>query len=75
MRSNSTLTAVGGYCPKAKFWWYLKWPATMQAHTIQHIKTRHDPPLISINSLEYVAQLIMMLDCHLHHLNIHDQCY
>jgi hypothetical protein len=64
--SDSSLTAVGRYCPAAKFWWYLKWPTMVQARTLRHIHMRQNPLLISINSLEYAAQLITMLDCHLH---------
>jgi hypothetical protein len=63
---------VGGYCPKAKFWWYLKWPQPIQAHTLHHVKTKNDPSLVSINSLEYAAQLITMLGCHLHHFETKD---
>jgi hypothetical protein len=33
---------------------------------------RNNPSLISINSLEYAAQLITMLGCHLHHLKSKD---
>lgn len=65
-RSDSSLMAAGGYCPAAQFWWYLEWPPAVQARTLRHITTRRDPSLVSINSLEYSAQLITMLGCHLH---------
>ena len=32
-RSDCSLTAAGGYCPAAKFWWYLEWPVTVQDRT------------------------------------------
>ncbi|KAL3803843.1 hypothetical protein HJC23_004005 [Cyclotella cryptica] len=67
-RSDSSLSAAGGYCPEAKFWWYLEWPAEVRARTLKYITTRDNPALISINSLEYAAQLITMMGCHLHHL-------
>jgi hypothetical protein len=70
--SDSSLTAAGGYCPEAKFWLYLEWPDPTQARTLRHITTRHDPLLVSINSLEYAAQLITMMGCHLHHLETKD---
>jgi hypothetical protein len=65
-RSDSSLTAAGGYCTAARFWWYLEWPAAVQARTLRHITRRQDPALISINSLEYAAQLVTMLGCHLY---------
>jgi hypothetical protein len=66
--SDSSLTVAGGHCPEAKFWWYLEWPDPIQARTLRRIKTRHDPALVSINSLEYAAQLITVMGCQLHHL-------
>jgi hypothetical protein len=51
-RSDSSLTAAGGYCPEAKFWWYLEWPKPIQDCTLRHMKARNDPSLVSINSLE-----------------------
>jgi hypothetical protein len=36
------------------------------------MKVKNDPSLISINLLEYAAQLITMLGCHLHHLKSKD---
>jgi hypothetical protein len=54
-RSDSSLTAAGGYCPEAKFWWYLEWPEALQARTLRHVKARNDPLLISINSLKYAV--------------------
>jgi hypothetical protein len=66
--SDSSLTAVRGYCPVTMFWWYLEWTATVQARTLRHIHTRCNPTLISINSLEYAVQLITMMGCHLHGL-------
>jgi hypothetical protein len=57
---------------EAKFWRYLKWPAAIQPQTIHHLKTQHDPSLISINSLEYAMQLVTMMGCHLHHLETKD---
>jgi hypothetical protein len=71
-RSDSSLAAAGGCCPEAKFWWYLEWPDPIQARTLRHIKTRRDPSLVSINSLEYAAQLITMMGCHLSHLETKD---
>jgi hypothetical protein len=71
-RSDSSLTAAGGYCPEAKFWWYLEWPQSVRARTLRHVMTRHDPSLVSINSLEYAAQLITMMGCHLSHLETKD---
>ena len=68
-RSDSSLSAAGGYCPEAKFWWYFEWPTDVRARTIKYITTRNNPTLISINSLEYAAQLITMMGCHLHHLD------
>jgi hypothetical protein len=44
----------------------------IQDHTLRHVNVRHDPSLISINSLEYAVQLVMMLGCHLHHLKTQD---
>jgi hypothetical protein len=70
--SDSSLTAAGGYYPEAQIWWYLEWPKPIQDRTLHHVKARHDPSLVSINSLEYAAQLIMMLGCHLHHLETKD---
>jgi hypothetical protein len=70
--SDSSLTAAGGYCPKAAFWWYLKWPEPIQACTLCHVKARNNPLLGSINSLEYSAQLITMMGCHLSHLETKD---
>ena len=67
-RSDSSLSAAGGYCPEAKFWWYFEWPTEVRARTLRFITTRDNPTLISINSLEYAAQLITMMGCHLHHL-------
>ena len=70
MRSDSSLNAAGGgYGLEAAFWWYLEWPLPIQTRTLRYGKLRHDPSLISINSLKYAAQLITMLDCHLHHLD------
>ena len=71
-RSDSSLTVAGGYCPEAKFWWYLEWPHPVQVRTLRHVKARHDPSLVSINSLEYAAQLITMMGCHLSHLETKD---
>jgi hypothetical protein len=71
-RSDSSLTAAGGYCPEAQFWWYLEWPQPIQARTLRHTKARRDPSLVSINSLEYAAQLITMMGCHLSHLENKD---
>jgi hypothetical protein len=71
-RSDSSLTAAGGHCPEARFWWYIEWPQTIQARTLRHIRTRHNPSLVSINSLEYAAQLITMMGCHLSHLETKD---
>jgi hypothetical protein len=71
-RSNLSLTATGGYCPEAKFWWYLEWSHPVQARTLCHVKARRDPSLVSINSLEYAAQLITMMGCHLSHLETKD---
>jgi hypothetical protein len=71
-RSDSSLAAAGGYCPEAQFWWYLEWPKPIQDHTLRHVKARHDPSLVSLNSLEYATQLITMLGCHLHHLESKD---
>jgi len=67
-RSDSSLSARGGYCPQAQFWWYLEWPIDVRTRTIQYITMKNNPKLISINSLEYAAQLITMMGCHLHHL-------
>jgi hypothetical protein len=41
----------------------------IQTRTIRHVKSHHDPSLISINMLEYASQLITMLGCHRHHLS------
>ena len=71
-RSDSSLTAGGGYCPEAKFWWYIEWPQAIQARTLRHVKARSDTSLVSINSLEYAAQLITMMGCHLSHLETKD---
>jgi hypothetical protein len=70
--SDSRVTAMGGYCLEAKFWWFLEWCDPIQARTLHHIKTRRDPSLVSINSLEYAVQLITMMGCHLHHLETKD---
>ena len=67
-RSDSSLSAAGGYCPEAKFWWYLEWPTKVRARTLKHVTTRDNPALISINTLKYAAQLITMMGRHLHHL-------
>ena len=64
--NDSSLMAAGGYCPAAQLWWYPEWPPAVQALTLRHITKRRDPSLVSINSLEYAAQLITMLGCHLH---------
>jgi hypothetical protein len=71
-RSNFSLAAAGGYCPEAKSWWYLEWHGTVQDRTLHHVMARHDPSLISINSLEYATQLITLLGCHLHHHETND---
>ena len=65
--SDSSLTAASSYCLETTFWWYLKWTTTIQSRTVRHIQAKYNPTLISINSLKYAAQLIMMLGCHLHH--------
>jgi hypothetical protein len=73
-RSDSSLSARGGYCPQAQFWWYLEWPIDVRTRTIQYITMKNNPKLISINSLEYAAQLITMMGCHLHHLKTRATC-
>jgi hypothetical protein len=32
--SDSSLRTAGGYCPAAKFWWYLERPSTVQDRTL-----------------------------------------
>jgi hypothetical protein len=71
-RTDFSLTAAGGYCPEAKFWWYLEWPKPIQARTLHHVKARNNPSLMSINSLNYAVQLITMVGCHLSHLKTKD---
>jgi hypothetical protein len=63
---------VGGYCPEAKFLWYLKWPNPIQTRTLCHVKARNNPSLVGINSLEYATQLITMMSCNLSHLETND---
>jgi hypothetical protein len=42
-QSDSSLTTAGGYCPAAKFWWYLEWPDTVKNRTLCYIHSHHDP--------------------------------
>ena len=55
--SDSCLHAAGGYSVKMTFWWYIEWPPGVHEHTLIYIRNNADGTLISINVLEYAAQL------------------
>ena len=40
------------------FWWYIEWPEEIRKHTLVYIRNNKDGKLISINVLEYAAQLV-----------------
>jgi hypothetical protein len=46
--SDSSLLAMGGFCPKLKIWWYFEWPECIRRQTIRHIKNNASGLLIDI---------------------------
>ena len=56
--SDSCLYAAGGFSINMSFWWYIEWPEEIRKHTLVYIRSNKDGKLISINVLEYAAQLI-----------------
>ena len=59
-RSDSSLSAAGGYSFDMKFWWHIVWPPEVQRQTLRFITTirAENGDLISINVLEYAAIII-----------------
>ena len=55
---NSLLTGCGGFSIKLRLWWHLSFPQEIVERTLQHLKSKGDPTLISINCLEYVTIII-----------------
>ena len=60
--SDACLEAAGAQVPTLKFWWHIEWPSTIKSLTLKRLRvTRHCPlthKLISINLLEYVAEIL-----------------
>ena len=57
-KSDSSLSAAGGYSFDMFFWWYLEWPQEIRQFTLKYIKNNKNGDLISINALEYAALII-----------------
>jgi len=56
--SDSCLHAAGGWSTDMDFWWYIEWPKEIHRHTLIYVRSNKDGKLISINVLEYAAELI-----------------
>ena len=54
---DSSLSQADSFSHDLKFWWYWKWPDSIQARTLSayRLKAKIDDKLISINLLEYAV--------------------
>jgi hypothetical protein len=59
--SDSSLLAMGGFCPELKVWWYFEWPESICHRTLKYVKNNQSGLLIDINVLEYAGILVMFL--------------
>ena len=59
-RSDSSLSAAGGYSFDMKFWWHIIWPTEIRQRTHRYfVRIRaENGSIISINVLEYAAIII-----------------
>ena len=56
--SDSCLYAAGGWSTDMSFWWYIEWPPEVHKRTLIYIRCSKTGKLISINVLEYAAELV-----------------
>ena len=60
--SDTCLEAAGAQVPALHIWWYIEWPHVIKSLTLKHLCITRKCPLtnklISINPLEFVAEII-----------------
>ena len=60
--SDACLEAAGAQVPALHFWWHIEWPHVIKSLTLKHLRVTRKCPLtnklISINLLEFVAEII-----------------